>query len=439
MNRLLYRTRNLCWWVLMMLLGPSVGSLQADASLVSYGPGGTRHWAMDLATSDFYFEGFDNEGNVYFAYDYLFPSTCEITALRPTGNALAVWQLPVGCSQFLRLSSGFIVRGYHMSSEDAEVDFFVWSFDWDGNQIWSNSCKEIGIPIALREHPDGGFVVAGQMDLARLDSHGVLSSQNSYVGCWPIRPELQIDLDGQVVIAGCGAYSTYLQWFDAETNLLETAEIPRVNTVTSDGDPQLVLDREGNAVVANRCAAEEGCIARFSSTGEHLWSRRFPFGEDGFLALALTVDAEGQPVVAVNNYWYAEIIKYDANGNEVWTSRIENGDMPNTDVFDLAADRYGNTYVVAQLCDEVGHDGECEYSSMRFVTIKFDANGNREWTAGHHYSTSADDADEPYSDGSIYSFYDLENTQIYVSRELDPAFTDQSSADDDSDSAGCGC
>ena len=76
---------------------------------------------------------------------------------------------------------------------------------------------------------------------------------------------------------------------------------------------------------------------------------------------------------------------------------------------------------------------------MRFVTVKYDADGHRKWTAGHHYSTSADDADEPYSDGSIYSFYDLENTQIYLSRELDPAFTDQSSSDDDSDSTGCGC
>jgi len=237
-----------------------------------------------------------------------------------------------------------------------------------------------------------------------------------------------------------------VQWFDASGSLLQTAEFPRVDLDDQSDRAQLVLDRNESALVANRCAVDQGCLGKFDSNGNRLWLKRFPYDPDGWHSLALAVGPAGQTVVGVNNRYYAEIITYDTDGKKLWTTRIDNvEDVPNNNVYDIKVDRDGNTYVVAELCDRATHDGDCKTGYLRFVTIKYGPSGNVVWTAERGTEASLEDT-EPYSAGSVYVMYEWLSSRLLLSPEL--AFSsdddtsdddDQSSSDDDSDSAGCGC
>ncbi len=416
--------------------------------LASYGPSGSTRWMIDLETWDYVFGGTDLQSNVLFAYSSGGSGFCDIWKYSQSGKPVGEWELPVACAEIYTDSDWFVLFGFLRPNDDSSTELFVSAFDSNGQEIWRNTCDELGGPRGIKRNTSGTFVVGGSTKIAWLNvDNGELSQAFPYYGnCFSYSPIFQVGEEGSVVVAGCSDYSTYLQWFDSAGNLTKTAEIPRLGDSMSDGEPQLIIDHQDNVLVANRCSSNEGCIARFDRAGTRLWSQRFPFSEDGSLPLVLAIDAEGQPVVAVNNWYYAEVIKFDTDGNELWNSRINNVEgVPNNNVYDIEVDREGNIYIIAELCDREGYDLECEHDYVRFVTIKFDKSGAYRWMVERDQGIPFDDG-EPYSEGSIYAVYEWDRSSLYLSPELNPVFDDdttddddQSSDDDDSDSAGCGC
>ena len=399
-------------------------------------------WAYEMSSSAYYSIGFNESGRTFLTG--LYGSTCTIEELSNSGQEVNDWTFNEICMEMVPEDDRFVVLAEqetgNLEDENYEYNYFVLAFDLNGNELWRFSCDEFGDPLLLEASPPGGYVVASSLELARLSSDGQLLAKHRYDGCggWE-GPPMVINKEGSAVVAGCGDNSTFLQWYDSEGNLMETAEVPRSGEMDGDGEPQLALDAYGNVFVVNRCSDEEGCIAKFDSAGTQLWSQRFFFDKDGSRSCVLVVDADGQPVVAVNNYYYADVIKYDESGNEIWRSRIDNVEgVPNNDVFEMKTDHHGSTYVAAQLCDQEGYDFTCDLDHVHFVTIKFDESGDRDWMVEGEETTSSEEIDEPYSKGSVFSIYRTTYSEIFLSPNLDSSTTD-SSEDDDSDSAGCGC
>jgi hypothetical protein len=138
---------------------------------------------------------------------------------------------------------------------------------------------------------------------------------------------------------------------------------------------------------------------KYNSNGEQIWIAHYDGpanGEDK--AYDMVVDRSGNIVVAGSsvgnntNTDYA-ITRYDNNGNELWTERY-NGPASAEDVArSVQIDSFGNIYASGwSRGDGVRYD---------FATIKYDADGNQLWTV--RYDGPASGHDKVYAidvDGS---------------------------------------
>lgn len=131
---------------------------------------------------------------------------------------------------------------------------------------------------------------------------------------------------------------------------------------------------------------------KYNSSGDTVWMRIYNhIADKDDAAAGLTVDEEGNVYVTGKSWDYTTqydyaTIKYDASGNELWVSRY-NGISDSTDIASaIAVDNVsGNIYVTgSSFSPGTGSD---------IVTIKYDANGDTIWT--RRYSGSVDNGDAP--------------------------------------------
>lgn len=122
---------------------------------------------------------------------------------------------------------------------------------------------------------------------------------------------------------------------------------------------------------------------KYDTNGNEIWVDRLniqPGSPDDGNGLAL--DAAGNVYLAGltfdltgNTFQNAVIAKYDSGGNLLW-SKVYNGpDNARDEVYDIAVDALGDVYVTGVTSDLT--------FATDFLTIKFDANGNELWTARH--------------------------------------------------------
>jgi hypothetical protein len=109
---------------------------------------------------------------------------------------------------------------------------------------------------------------------------------------------------------------------------------------------------------------------------------------DSIQAFPTAVDGNGNIIVAGSAYNPSTfndyvVLKYDKNGNLLWTRFYDNPIVHGNDiVIALALDGYGNIFVTGQ--------SNTAGNTNSFVTIKYDPNGNQQWIAtfqGASYAT----------------------------------------------------
>jgi uncharacterized delta-60 repeat protein len=140
-----------------------------------------------------------------------------------------------------------------------------------------------------------------------------------------------------------------------------------------------------------RCVSLMACALPLWASAQGVreaWVARYSgLEDDNEFAAALAVDSQGNVCVTGHSwngtdYDYATI-KYDTNGNQQWVARYNGG--WNTDDYAraIAVDPQGNIYVTGE---SPGFMTRIDY-----VTIKYDANGNRLWVARYNGPGNGDD------------------------------------------------
>ncbi|HBR18307.1 MAG: hypothetical protein A3G39_01665 [Deltaproteobacteria bacterium RIFCSPLOWO2_12_FULL_43_16] len=143
---------------------------------------------------------------------------------------------------------------------------------------------------------------------------------------------------------------------------------------------------------------------KYDANGNELWIRRYNNGA-GDYAFALTLDSSDN--VYVTGFSYSNstgydyvTIKYDTDGNELWVNRYNYGD--NDRAVDINVDPSGNIYVAGfSYSNSTGYD--C-------VTIKYDTDGNELWVNRYDHgdndrvvSLAVDSSGNVYVTGFSYS------------------------------------
>ncbi|MFA6528231.1 MAG: hypothetical protein WCT46_01695, partial [Candidatus Gracilibacteria bacterium] len=132
-------------------------------------------------------------------------------------------------------------------------------------------------------------------------------------------------------------------------------------------------------------------FSKFDSSGNHQWSRNFPFGSDdmtdsiyptddgGFVYLDNLSEWETQDAGGdiYHEYPYSslKLIKFDSNGNEEWVKRISADDDDNS-AFTLTSD---GGFILTGNINYPDEEGNLwGYSEMEGI-MKLDGNGDLEW------------------------------------------------------------
>ena len=163
----------------------------------------------------------------------------------------------------------------------------------------------------------------------------------------------------------------------------------------SDHAHDVATDSAGNVLVTGwieTATGNEDChTVKYSPAGDLLWENAYAGSATGTdYGYALTVDQNGNTYVAgfgngTNPATYdIFVLKYDADGNSVWTQRWTS---PITNysayAYSIAVDNQGNVFTTGFMSDGFT-DGE-------FITLKFNSAGDLQWAMPYNGSTSTID------------------------------------------------
>jgi len=162
----------------------------------------------------------------------------------------------------------------------------------------------------------------------------------------------------------------------------------------SDHCHDVKTDSAGNVVVTGWIETATGnpdsYTVKYSPNGDLLWESTYAGSATGVdYGYTLAVDQDGNAYVGGfgngNNPTYdIFVLKYDSNGNTVWTQRWSSPIQTYSAYgYSIAVDKQQNVYVTGFMSDGLT-DGE-------FVTLKYDSLGNLQWSARYNGSPNSID------------------------------------------------
>jgi len=165
------------------------------------------------------------------------------------------------------------------------------------------------------------------------------------------------------------------------------------------------VDYSGNVYVSgisyNQMYYFDFATVKYNSDGVQQWARKYDGSghfDDRVWGMEIdnigNVYVMGRSTETPTGYDYTAI-KYNANGDQIWISRYNNGlnDIP----FDMKMDKSGNIYITGQ-SDGSGTDDDG-------ATVKFDSSGNQIWTIRYNYSGQSDEESNAIALDSLVNVY----------------------------------
>jgi len=168
--------------------------------------------------------------------------------------------------------------------------------------------------------------------------------------------------------------------YDSNGNQLWSARYNGPDNL-SDQPVAIKTDSQGNVYVLGwsqgSATGTDFVTIKYDSSGHQVWAA--PYNGPGNAAdtpYGLAVDASGNAYVAGGSYGDRSFedylaIKYDTNGNQLWTARYDSNYSEHDAAEAVAVDSSGNVYVTGRSQGKTGHSD--------FVTVKYDSVGQLVW------------------------------------------------------------
>jgi len=379
----------------LFLSGCGGGDGDGDGGVASGGWVGTRQWGTDenervagVATApdgSIYVTGYTRgnlDGNINAGFEDVFLTKFDTSGNRQWTKMLATPLSDYGYGVAVDSSGHIYVTGSTAGDLEGNINptpgdgtsFFLAKFDASGDVEWT-------VLLGASIFCEGRSVVVGSGG----DIHVIGTSTG--------------DLDGNPSL---GTDDAFIVTYDVSGNKLWS------RLLTSDGNDWgrgIAADPAGNIYVTGATMGSlDGNInsggidiflAKFDASGNKLWTRLLgTSGED--YARSVAVDRDGGIYITGNTdgdlggeniirRQDAFIVKYDSSGSIQWTRLL--GAFYDDKGYSIAAGQEGNIYVTGMTTvwpsepHMHGDTGACHGAGEDIFLIKFDASGNRLWTA----------------------------------------------------------
>jgi len=158
------------------------------------------------------------------------------------------------------------------------------------------------------------------------------------------------------------------------------------------GKRALAFDAAGNAFVTGRVsngANDDYLTVKYDASGAPVWARTYNgTGNAGDRAYALALDGSGNVYVTGESWgslggWNYVTVKYDTNGNLLWTMSYNGTGNASDQAYALAIDGSGNVYVSGIARGALGGDN--------YATVKYDTNGTQLWAQEYNGTGNSTD------------------------------------------------
>ncbi|MCB1191818.1 MAG: SBBP repeat-containing protein [Leptospiraceae bacterium] len=252
------------------------------------------------------------------------------------------------------------------------LDMFIAKYDGNGNQTW---LKLVGNTLTFT----GGTDVT------------VNSNDEIYV-----TGDTTGNLNGQTTVSGLTNTDLFLIKYDSSGNTLWTQllGVSGVNTnargiaLDSSGNVYIAGYTQGNLNNETLTGTQDMAIAKYDGSGNLKGVKLLGIAGCTTAANAIKVDSngniyitgwttgslDGQTLTGENDLF---LVKYDGSGNKQWT-RLLGASGSKTQASDLTLDSGSNIYVTGWTLGDL--DGQTSIGTRDAFVVKYDTNGNKQWT-----------------------------------------------------------
>lgn len=264
-----------------------------------------------------------------------------------------------------------------------EKNGFALRYDDDGNLSWIDTILGVNAVCMDASNNIYNMCSNSNLTLIKYNTAGeellyftndtITSSNTPWLYLLKVDNEGNIYVGGQFTSNGSNA-RFHIKKFSPTGELLWDVKYDP----TDDWDRPVIMevDHSGSIYMAGYTDNEGIIIVKLSGEGEIVWDD-FIYDGSG-VPYDLILDSDNNPIVCgkvyeTNNALEGIIRKYDQQGNVVWTEYVDSAGYGSSKISHLAADDYSNIYFAGSLYPSAP-------SLNSFLMIKYDANGNRIWT-----------------------------------------------------------
>ncbi|MBI5475867.1 MAG: SBBP repeat-containing protein [Ignavibacteriales bacterium] len=280
-------------------------------------------------------------------------------------------------------------------------DFFTVKFDSSGNELWAKRFNDgdIDVSHALAIDDIGNVYVTGPSWVVN-QSYNFLTIKYNPDGdsVWGYRflgPEtaadipkdIALDKNGNVIVAGTSDY----YWGTVDYVIIKIDPARDTTWVIKYDSPEqghdylkaVGADGTGNIYVTGDSYKSGGnhdiITIKYNTNGDTLWTRRYNgLGNGDDIVNAMAVDSLGNIYLTGNGFVPSKGIdcltmKYNSSGELQWAKTYAGYSYYPDNAFSLALDKSGNVYITGT--------SSISSQNLAFITIKYDSGGNQKWVA----------------------------------------------------------
>ncbi|MAE00457.1 MAG: hypothetical protein CMK53_07450 [Proteobacteria bacterium] len=347
-------------------------------------------------------------------------------------------------------SGNFYVAGYTYGGLDGnmnsgESDLFVVKYDASGTKQWTKqlgtSSHDFAFGVAtgssgnvyLAGYTSGGLdgnSNSGNRDLfvLKYDSSGTKQwTKQLGTSDYEEASGVATDSSGNVYVAGYtrggldgNSNSGNKDFFVIKYNSSGTKQwTKQLGTSSSDSASGVATDSSGNFYVAGSTSggldgntnsgSSDLFVLKYDSSGTKQWTKQLGTSSSDS-ASGVATDSSGNVYVAGSTEggldgnssagsWDLFVVKYDSDGNKQWTQQL--GTSSHDFAYGFATDSSGNVYVAGMTYG--GLDGNSNSGEIDLFIVKYNSSGTKQWTK--QLGSSSEDSASGVATDSSGNFY----------------------------------